>query len=101
MIRRAVQRTACASFEIEVSGKPLEIACEKHRSEHLRDLDRDPLNQATVRCFCQVAQVLGVATIAEFVDSERVFDALNALGVDYAQGYLLHRPEPLASLFPA
>lgn len=34
-------------------------------------------------------------TIAEFVGSERCFELLRDLGVDYAQGYWLGAPEPL------
>jgi EAL domain-containing protein (putative c-di-GMP-specific phosphodiesterase class I) len=32
--------------------------------------------------------------VAEWVDSEAIIQALAALGVDHAQGYALHRPEP-------
>jgi diguanylate cyclase (GGDEF)-like protein/PAS domain S-box-containing protein len=103
-MRRQGVRVALDDFGAGASSfgylKQLPVDYIKVDGQFIRDLDRDPLNQATVRCFCQVAQVLGLATIAEFVDSERVFDALNALGVDYAQGYLLHRPEPLDALFP-
>jgi len=103
-MRRQGVRVALDDFGAGASSfgylKQLPVDYIKIDGQFIRDLDRDPLNQATVRCFCQVAQVLGLATIAEFVDSERVFDALNALGVDYAQGYLLHRPEPLDALFP-
>ncbi len=59
----------------------------------------DELDYAAVRCFCEVAKVVGVRTIAEFVERQDVCDALAGLGVDLAQGYLMHRPEPLVSLF--
>jgi EAL domain-containing protein (putative c-di-GMP-specific phosphodiesterase class I) len=42
-----------------------------------------------------VARVLGLRTIAEFVEDEATLSALRSLGVDHAQGYLVHRPEPL------
>jgi diguanylate cyclase (GGDEF)-like protein/PAS domain S-box-containing protein len=58
----------------------------------------DELNNAAVRCFCDVAKVVGVRTIAEFVEREEVRVALGGLGVDMAQGYLVHRPEPLQNL---
>ena len=58
----------------------------------------DALNDAAVRCFVDVAKVVGVKTIAEFVEREDVRDALGAIGVDMAQGYLVHKPEPLAAL---
>jgi EAL domain-containing protein (putative c-di-GMP-specific phosphodiesterase class I) len=58
----------------------------------------DPLDNAAVRCFCEVARVVGVKTIAEFVEREDVREALRVIGVDMAQGYLIHRPEPLMQL---
>jgi diguanylate cyclase len=56
----------------------------------------DKLNEAAVRCFQEVAAVVGVRTIAEFVERSETLDALRQIGVDMAQGYLLHRPEPIA-----
>ncbi len=61
----------------------------------------DPLNKAAVRCFCEVAKAVGAKTIAEFVESRDIHDALHAVGVDMTQGYLNHRPEPLAVLIPS
>jgi diguanylate cyclase (GGDEF)-like protein/PAS domain S-box-containing protein len=61
----------------------------------------DPLNKAAVRCFCEVAKAVGAKTIAEFVESRDIHDALYAVGVDMTQGYLNHRPEPLAVLIPS
>jgi diguanylate cyclase (GGDEF)-like protein/PAS domain S-box-containing protein len=67
--------------------------------QYITGLD-DPLNNAAVRCFCEVAKAVGVNTIAEFVEHSDVRDKLSAIGVDMAQGYLIHRPEPLAVLLP-
>jgi EAL domain-containing protein (putative c-di-GMP-specific phosphodiesterase class I) len=61
----------------------------------------DPLNKAAVRCFCEVANAVGAKTIAEFVESSDIRDALRVVGVDMTQGYLNHRPEPLAALIPS
>ena len=61
----------------------------------------DELDHAAVRCFCEVARVVGVKTIAEFVENDAVRQELRAIGVDMAQGYLVHRPEPLERLLVA
>jgi EAL domain-containing protein (putative c-di-GMP-specific phosphodiesterase class I) len=58
----------------------------------------DPLDYSAVRCFAEVAKVVGVKTIAEFVEKEEVRTALIDLEVNYAQGYLTHRPQPLSTL---
>ena len=55
----------------------------------------DPLDDVAVRCFVEVAEVIGLRTVAEFVESAQVLERLRQIGVHYAQGYHLHRPEPL------
>ena len=54
----------------------------------------DPLDDVAVRCFVEVAEVIGLRTVAEFVESEAVLQRLRQIGVHYAQGFHLHRPEP-------
>ena len=66
--------------------------------QFVKDLVDDPLDQAAVRCFQNVAAVIGVKTVAEFVESDAILAILRDIGVDYAQGYLIHRPEPLRRL---
>jgi predicted signal transduction protein with EAL and GGDEF domain len=44
---------------------------------------------------------MGIRTIAEFVESAAVMNRLRELGVDFAQGYHLHRPAPLDTLCTA
>jgi len=68
--------------------------------QYITGLLDDPLNNAAVRCFCEVAKAVGVKTIAEFVERSDIRDALSTIGVDMAQGYLIHHPEPLAVLLP-
>ena len=43
----------------------------------------------------QIGHVMGIQTIAEWVENHQTLDALRELGVDYAQGYFLCRPLPL------
>ena len=78
--------------------KTLPVDYLKIDGQFIKALVNDPLDQATVRCFCEVARVLGIKTIAEFVETEDTLHALRKLGVDHAQGYLLHKPQPLTEL---
>lgn len=41
-----------------------------------------------------VGHVMGIKTVAEWVENYDIFNWLKDLGIDYAQGYLLHVPEP-------
>ena len=63
--------------------------------QFIRDLVTDPLDEVTVRCFAEIAKVVGMKTVAKFVDRQDVLTKLDVMGIDFAQGFLIHRPEPL------
>ena len=48
-----------------------------------------------VEAIHQIAQTMGIKTIAEFVENNRIMDKLLTIGVNFAQGYGIHRPESL------
>jgi diguanylate cyclase (GGDEF)-like protein/PAS domain S-box-containing protein len=78
--------------------KNLKVDVIKIDGQFIKDIVDDPLDDAAVRCFVDVAKVLGVQTIAEYVDKETVLKRVSELGIDYAQGFYLHKPEPIAHL---
>lgn len=51
-------------------------------------------DQILVRAMNQVAQALGMKTIAEFVETPEVLTLLREFGVDFAQGYVIGLPTP-------
>lgn len=61
----------------------------------------DPVDRGMVEAIIKVAGSLGIATIAERVESGAVRDVLEQLQVDYMQGFLLGRPQPLDALAAA
>ena len=65
--------------------------------QFIKGMLRDPLDDASVRGFLEVARVLGVQTVAEFVDEAAVLARVCELGFDFAQGYFIGRPQPLSS----
>ena len=75
--------------------KSLTVDFLKIDGQFITDLIDDRLDDATVRCFVDVARVVGVKTVAEFVDRPEILARVRELGIDYAQGFFLHRPEPL------
>lgn len=81
--------------------KALPVDYLKIDGQYIRNLVNDKLDDATVRCFVDVARLTGLKTVAEFVDNAEVLSRLQVIGVDYAQGYLLHRPEPIEALIEA
>ena len=62
----------------------------------VKNITSDQVNYALVECFNRVGQVMGMKTIAEFVENEATLEMLRSLGVDYAQGYGIAKPCPLA-----
>ncbi|MDX1512460.1 MAG: EAL domain-containing protein [Gammaproteobacteria bacterium] len=64
----------------------------------IRDIARDPISRSMVQSINDIGKVMGKKTIAEFVESEAIFHVLRDLGVDYAQGYWIGTPRPLAEL---
>jgi diguanylate cyclase len=101
-VRAAGVKVALDDFGAGASSfgylKSLPVDYLKIDGQFVRDVVTDALDDAAVRCFVDVARVVGVQTVAEFVEQPDVLRRLEEIGVDYAQGYLLHRPAPLASL---
>jgi len=58
------------------------------------------IDRAVVEMIVHVAKVMGKKTIAEFVESDEILEALREIGVDYAQGYAIGKPSPFESMYP-
>ncbi|MDH5516105.1 MAG: EAL domain-containing protein [Gammaproteobacteria bacterium] len=61
----------------------------------VRDMDTDDVNYAMVSAVQQLGSVMGIKTIAEFVENDTIIEMLSRLGVDYGQGYAISMPQPL------
>lgn len=64
----------------------------------VRDILCDPFDHAMVRSIRELGHLLDMEIIAQCVDTPEVADELRALGVNYAQGPVYARPEPLDTL---
>jgi Amt family ammonium transporter len=51
-----------------------------------------------VEAIGRVGRALGIATVAECVETQAVLDELKRIGVDFAQGFYLAHPQPLERL---
>jgi EAL domain-containing protein (putative c-di-GMP-specific phosphodiesterase class I) len=58
----------------------------------VRNMDTDAIDSAMVRSIHQLANVIGIKTIAEFVENDTILEKLADIGIDYAQGYAISRP---------
>ena len=64
----------------------------------VKDMETDPMDRAMVESINHIGHVMGLKTIAEFVESEQILEHLKAIGVDYVQGDFIKSPQPLSSL---
>jgi diguanylate cyclase (GGDEF)-like protein len=62
----------------------------------IRRLHEHVSDQGIVKAIVMIAREMGIRTIAEFVETEAALAMLQAFGVDYAQGFLIGKPAPLA-----
>jgi diguanylate cyclase (GGDEF)-like protein/PAS domain S-box-containing protein len=60
----------------------------------VKNIAANPIDFALVEAMNRIAHALGVKTIAEFVETDAIVEKLKELGVDYAQGYAIARPQP-------
>jgi EAL domain-containing protein (putative c-di-GMP-specific phosphodiesterase class I) len=66
----------------------------------VRDLTTNPVSEAIVSAIVQITQVKGTQTIAEYVENAAILERLKALGVGYAQGFYLGKPQPISWFNP-
>ena len=81
--------------------KNLPVDSLKIDGSFIRDILDDPMDLAFVRSINQIGHVMGIQTIAEYVDSKEKSKLLKELGVDYVQGFAIHKPEPLEDMVMA
>lgn len=60
----------------------------------IRQITSNAADAAMVEAMAKVASVMGIRTVAEYVDSEPTRRLLESLNIDYIQGFSVHVPEP-------
>lgn len=75
--------------------KNLPVDFVKIDGNFIRDLLSDPIDLAMVTSIRDIAKAMNIKTVAEFVESDDIMVKLGKMGVDYAQGFCIAKPEPL------
>ncbi|MFT6154574.1 MAG: diguanylate cyclase (GGDEF)-like protein/PAS domain S-box-containing protein [Bermanella sp.] len=73
--------------------KQLPVEYLKIDGAFVKNMANDSADQAMVRAITDIGQSLGKVMVAEFVEDQKALGVLKEIGVQYAQGYHLHRPE--------
>jgi EAL domain-containing protein (putative c-di-GMP-specific phosphodiesterase class I) len=64
----------------------------------VKDMLTDRIDRAMVEMIARIGKLMGILTIAEFVENDETLDALREIGVDFAQGYGIGKPQPFDGL---
>lgn len=75
--------------------RDLEVEFLKIDGEFVQNMMEDRVKRAMVESINQIGHVMGLTTIAEWVENRQTLEALTEMGIDYAQGFWLCRPQPL------
>lgn len=59
------------------------------------NMSHSVVDRSIAQSIHRIAEVLGARTIAEAVEDQPTFEVVKSLHIEFAQGYGLHRPEPL------
>ncbi|MFT5351507.1 MAG: diguanylate cyclase (GGDEF)-like protein/PAS domain S-box-containing protein, partial [Gammaproteobacteria bacterium] len=64
----------------------------------VKNIVDDPIDHAMVKSINEIGHVMGMQTIAEFVENDEIKGMLKEIGVNYAQGYGVDKPQPFDDL---
>jgi len=78
--------------------KNLPVNSIKIDGSFVKDINKDLMDFAFVKSINEIGHVMGIKTIAEFVENVSILKLLRDINVDYAQGYFIQRPAPLDEL---
>jgi len=59
----------------------------------IRDILNDPTDFTMVKAINDISKSMGKRTVAEFIESANLLEAVEEIGIDYGQGYYLGEPE--------
>ncbi|MGF1757243.1 EAL domain-containing protein [Photobacterium sagamiensis] len=78
--------------------KNLSVSTLKIDGLFVKDILNNKIDGAMVKSINEIGHVMGMKTIAEFVENDAIKDQLKTIGVDFAQGYGIGKPEPIDNI---
>ncbi|MDH3527417.1 MAG: EAL domain-containing protein [Gammaproteobacteria bacterium] len=81
--------------------KELPVNYLKIDGSFVRKITEDQVARAMVSSINDIGHVMGLKTIAEFVENEAILRTIEIIGTDYAQGYVIMKPTPLKDYLQA
>ncbi|MCO6411452.1 MAG: EAL domain-containing protein [Thiogranum sp.] len=74
----------------------LPVDCIKIDGRFVSDIVKNPVSRSIVESIAHIGRVMGLQTIAEFVESDDILREARDCGIDFAQGYGIEHPRPFA-----
>lgn len=78
--------------------RQLSVDCLKVDGQFIRDIGKNPTDRIFVKSIIDIAHTLDMTVTTEFVEDDDILGIVQSLGSDYAQGFGIHRPEPLNAM---
>jgi EAL domain-containing protein (putative c-di-GMP-specific phosphodiesterase class I) len=78
--------------------KTLPVDFLKIDGQFISHIATDAVDRSMVEAISKIGRALGISTVAECVESEAVLEELKRIGVDFAQGFFVASPLPIAQL---
>ncbi|NWG31196.1 MAG: EAL domain-containing protein [Rhodocyclaceae bacterium] len=75
--------------------KQLPVSMLKIDGAFVRAVHEESTDFVIVNAIAQIGRDLSLDVVAEWVENREIFDKLAEIGIGFAQGYFIHRPEPL------
>lgn len=66
----------------------------------VREIHNNLIDYTMVESIHRIGQVIGIKTIAEFVENRAILEKLSEIGVDFAQGYGIDKPVEIDKWIP-
>ena len=79
--------------------RELDVDYLKIDGSFVRELGNGGLPEAVVHSIAEIAHVLNKRAVAEQAETEEQLEHLRRIGVDYAQGHVFQRPQPIETFF--
>ena len=77
--------------------KSLAVDFVKIDGSFVKNMLEQEMDCAIVESINKIGHIVGMKTIAEFVENEQILERIGELGIDYAQGWAIGHPKPLAN----
>ncbi|MDD2566934.1 MAG: EAL domain-containing protein, partial [Thiovulaceae bacterium] len=64
----------------------------------IKDILTNEIDKGMVESIHKISSLMQIKTVAEYVENHQITDTLKTIGIDYAQGYAIAKPQPICEI---